>query len=94
MPDRLAGKSREPANTPGTAVEDGARHSLSNLPLDAVLAAPASGRDPRRLSESAGTYVCNHAFYEVLALNVRSTPTGFIHVPEACFAISLAHGAD
>jgi pyrrolidone-carboxylate peptidase len=45
---------------------------------------PAAWNDagiPGRLSEPAGTSVCNHFFYEVLALNARSIPTGFVHVP-------------
>jgi pyroglutamyl-peptidase len=62
-------------------VQDGAEHLFTNLPLDAVLAAWQAAGIPGRLSESAGTYVCNQAFYEVLALNVRSIPIGFVHLP-------------
>ena len=39
---------------------------------------------PSSLSDSAGTYVCNHVMYGVLSLLAREYPGakgGFIHVP-------------
>lgn len=47
---------------------------------------------PVRLSYSAGTYVCNHLFYEVLHATAH-TPikTGFEHVP--CLPEQVAHDA-
>lgn len=56
---------------------------FSTLPLRGILAAWAEADVPGRISDSAGTYVCNRVMYEGLALaaehGVRAS--GFIHVP-------------
>ncbi|MHC4249279.1 MAG: pyroglutamyl-peptidase I [Planctomycetota bacterium] len=38
---------------------------------------------PARLSDSAGTYLCNEAFYALLRATDADTPAGFIHLPRA-----------
>ncbi|MHC5057761.1 MAG: pyroglutamyl-peptidase I [Planctomycetota bacterium] len=38
---------------------------------------------PARLSDSAGTYLCNEAFYALLRATDPDTPAGFIHLPRA-----------
>jgi len=62
--------------------EHGAERLVTNLPVGDVLAAWQKAGISGVLSDSAGTYLCNQAFYEVLALNERSIPTGFIHLPD------------
>ena len=54
------------------------------LPAKAMVAAIASGGIAAKLSESAGTYVCNHVFYGLMhriATRAPSLRGGFIHVP-------------
>jgi pyroglutamyl-peptidase len=56
----------------------------SSLPLAEMEAAIAAAGIPVRLSDSAGRYVCNHAYYcalHHLAAAAPATPAGFIHVP-------------
>lgn len=38
---------------------------------------------PVQLSDSAGTYLCNEAFYALLRATDSGTPAGFIHLPRA-----------
>lgn len=52
----------------------------SRLPLDRLLAALKKARVPATISHHAGTYVCNHLFYEALR-GWKKGPCGFIHVP-------------
>lgn len=58
---------------------------FSTLPLKAVLQALRDAGIPALVSNSAGTYVCNHVFYGLMhALRRRRAPrAGFIHVPYA-----------
>lgn len=55
----------------------------STLPIKAVVAAIAERGIPATVSQSAGTFVCNHVFYGLMrALRRRpGTRGGFIHVP-------------
>ena len=55
----------------------------STLPIKAVVAALAERGIPATVSQSAGTFVCNHVFYGLMrALRRRpGTRGGFIHVP-------------
>ena len=55
----------------------------SRLPLRAIQAKLLSAGIPARLSESAGTYLCNAAMYRALAAVPRRVPCGFIHLPLA-----------
>jgi len=61
--------------------ENGAAAFFTNLPLARILAAWHAAGIPGYLSDSAGTYICNQLLYEVLALNDRSIPAGFVHLP-------------
>lgn len=53
----------------------------SRLPLRAIQAKLLSAGIPARLSETAGTYLCNAAMYRALARVPRRVPCGFIHLP-------------
>jgi pyroglutamyl-peptidase len=56
---------------------------FSTLPIKAMLAALQSAGLPAEVSNTAGTYVCNHVAYLMLHLATR-TPgarAGFIHIP-------------
>ena len=64
--------------------EDGENAYFSNLPIRNMAEAIKKTGIPARISNTAGTYVCNHVMYGVLYkihkenLNIKS---GFIHVP-------------
>lgn len=56
---------------------------FSTLPVKAALSALREAGIPAEVSQTAGTYVCNHVFYGLMHA-VRSTPAvraGFVHVP-------------
>jgi pyroglutamyl-peptidase len=56
---------------------------FSTLPVKAALAALLAAGIPAEVSQTAGTYVCNHIFYGLMhALRLRpGTRGGFVHVP-------------
>lgn len=58
---------------------------FSRLPLKRGLLAIQDTGVPVEVSNSAGTYVCNHVFYELMHLlrNRPDVPAGFVHVPVA-----------
>lgn len=64
--------------------EDGENAYFSNLPIKKIVEAIKECKIPASISNSAGTYVCNHLMYGLLYFinkkykNVRG---GFIHVP-------------
>lgn len=63
---------------------DGPAAYWSTLPLDALRAALAERGIPVNISNHAGAYVCNHAFYSarhIVETLDRPIPCGFIHVP-------------
>ncbi len=56
----------------------------STLPLRAMVKAMRDGGIPADISDTAGTFCCNHLFYGVLhhlAQTNRTTPAGWIHLP-------------
>jgi pyroglutamyl-peptidase len=55
----------------------------STLPIQAILSALRKEGLPAAVSESAGTYVCNHVFYGLMSRLAQepSTRGGFVHVP-------------
>jgi pyroglutamyl-peptidase len=53
----------------------------SRLPLRAIQKRLLATGIPARLSETAGTYLCNAALYRALSLVPRRVPCGFIHLP-------------
>jgi pyroglutamyl-peptidase len=57
---------------------------FANLPIKAMVAGMVKAGVPAEVSNSAGTYVCNHLLYGVLnhiATARLATRAGFIHVP-------------
>jgi len=56
---------------------------FSTLPIKAMAAAIRAGGLPAEVSQTAGTFVCNHVFYGLMrALAARpGTRGGFVHVP-------------
>jgi pyroglutamyl-peptidase len=51
------------------------------LPLRAIREALLARGIPARLSNSAGTYLCNAAMYRLLGRLPQDVPAGFIHLP-------------
>jgi len=65
---------------------------FSTLPIKAMLHALEAAQVPAEISQTAGTYVCNHVFYGLMH-ELASRPElrgGFIHVPPS--AEDAAHG--
>jgi pyroglutamyl-peptidase len=56
---------------------------FSNLPIKTMLAALQAQGLPAEISNTAGTYVCNHVAYAMLHLTAsrRGVRAGFIHIP-------------
>lgn len=73
----------QPIDTP--VVPGGPAAYFSTLPIKAMLAALRDAGIPAEVSQTAGTFVCNHVFYGLMHA-LRATPRvrgGFIHVPYA-----------
>lgn len=65
-------------------VEDGEAAYFSNLPIKAMTQAMVHAGIPAFVSNSAGTFVCNHVMYGILHMIHTEYPHmrgGFIHVP-------------
>jgi pyroglutamyl-peptidase len=63
---------------------------FGSLPVKAAVAAIRERGIPARVSHTAGTFVCNHAFY-LLMRALESRPGmrgGFVHVPYAAEAVA------
>ena len=55
---------------------------FSTLPIRELEAALKKENIPARISNSAGTYVCNYVFYQLMKMNLNTKrKCGFIHVP-------------
>lgn len=64
--------------------EDGENAYFSNLPIKALVEKIKEAGIPASISNSAGTFVCNHIMYGLLYLIDKKYPHikgGFIHVP-------------
>lgn len=75
-------EGQQPVDRP--VVEGGPAAYFSTLPVKAMVQAVRAAGLPASLSNSAGTFVCNHLMYGVLHhLATRSPATrgGFVHVP-------------
>jgi pyroglutamyl-peptidase len=75
----------QPVDTP--VVPQGPTAYFSTLPLKAMLQALRRHNLPAELSQTAGTFVCNHVFYGLMHALARqaalkSTRGGFVHVPD------------
>ena len=68
---------------------------FSTLPIKAMLAALHAQGLPAEISNSAGTYVCNHIAYAMLHLAAkrRGVRAGFIHIPYLPEQAAQRHGA-
>ena len=81
MPDNAGA---QPIDTP---VAPGAPAAyFSTLPIKAMLAALQREGLPAEVSQTAGTFVCNHVFYSLMHAiahrpELRRTRGGFVHVP-------------
>jgi len=64
-------------------VADGPAAYFSTLPIKAMLKALRDAGIPAEISQTAGTYVCNHVFYGLMHVlqSCPGTRGGFIHVP-------------
>jgi pyroglutamyl-peptidase len=74
----------QPVDQP--VVPNGPPAYFSTLPIKAMLQALQDGGITAEVSQSAGTFVCNHVFYGLMhALatrrGLRATRGGFVHVP-------------
>lgn len=64
--------------------EDGENAYFSTLPIKAMVREMSQGGIPSSVSNTAGTFVCNHVMYGILYLADKKYPGikgGFIHVP-------------
>ncbi|MCY7315130.1 MAG: pyroglutamyl-peptidase I [Rubrivivax sp.] len=87
IPDNAGARPVDTAVVPG-----GPAAYFSTLPIKAMVAAMRAEGVPASVSQTAGTYVCNHVFYGLMhalhalhALQTRQTRPGvrggFMHVP-------------
>ena len=66
---------------------DGREAYFSSLPVRASFERLRAAGEPVEISYTAGTYVCNHVFYEGQRISRElglSIPAGFVHVPAIC----------
>jgi pyroglutamyl-peptidase len=65
-------------------VQGGPAAYFSTLPIKAVTAAIRAAGTPAQVSQTAGTFLCNHIFYlasHIAATELPGLRTGFIHLP-------------
>lgn len=66
---------------------DGREAYFSSLPVRTSFERLRAAGEPVEISYTAGTYVCNHVFYEGQRISRElglSIPAGFVHVPAIC----------
>lgn len=64
--------------------EDGQTAYFSNLPIKAMVKHMNENKIPATVSNTAGTFVCNHVMYGILYMIDKKYPNikgGFIHIP-------------
>ena len=64
--------------------EDGENAYFSTLPIKAIQKSIMENKIPASISNTAGTFVCNHVFYGVRYLTekrYKNIKSGFIHIP-------------
>lgn len=72
----------QPVDVP--VVKDGPAAYFSTLPIKAMVASIREAGLPGEVSNTAGTFVCNHLMYSVLHYLAQHNPAvraGFLHVP-------------
>lgn len=75
-------EGNQPLN--GPIFEDGENAYFTSLPIKAMVAEIRKAGIPASVSNSAGTFVCNHLMYGVLYTIAKKYPSmcgGFMHVP-------------
>lgn len=75
-------ESNQPIDLP--IFEDGENAYFSTLPIKAMVEEMKAGEIPGYISNTAGTFVCNHVMYGILYMAAKKYPKikgGFIHVP-------------
>ncbi|OPF76907.1 pyroglutamyl-peptidase I [Streptomyces antioxidans] len=75
---------RQPIDEP--VVEGGPAAYFASLPVKACVAAVRGAGIPAAVSQTAGTFVCNHVFYGLAHLIATERPAlrgGFVHLPYA-----------
>lgn len=72
-----------------TIVEAGWDGYFSTLPIRKMIDTLIANGFPAEVSNSAGTYVCNHVMYT--ALHYGKVQAGFIHIP-ASHELAIIHG--
>jgi pyroglutamyl-peptidase len=85
---------RQPIDLP--VVAGGPAAYFATLPIKAAVAALHDAGLPAIVSNSAGTFVCNHVFYALLHLAATRRPSlrgGFLHVPYLPSQAALKDGA-
>lgn len=73
---------QQPIDRP--VVKDGPAAYFSTLPIKAIVQELRQRGIPAAVSQTAGTFVCNHVFYGLmheLALHHKNVRGGFVHVP-------------
>ena len=79
IPDNRGNQPQDMLITPG-----GQNAYFSNLPVKRMAEAVRQAGIPATVSDTAGTFVCNHLFYKVMEEIDRNYPQrlgGFIHLP-------------
>lgn len=78
IPDNAGKRPLDKAIAPG-----GPAAYFSTLPVKAIVAALQAAGLPASVSHSAGTFVCNHVFYGLMAsqAHLGIQRCGFIHIP-------------
>ena len=91
-PERIAiniDDARIPDNIGNSPIDeairkDGENAYFSTLPIKAIVDELNKNNIPSAISNTAGTFVCNHIMYEALYLSSKKYPNikaGFIHIP-------------
>lgn len=86
-------EGNRPVDTP--IFPDGKPAYFSTLPVKAMVAAIRAAGIPASLSNTAGTFVCNHLMYGVLYTLEKYYPSvrgGFLHVPYIPFQVTGGRG--
>lgn len=74
-------RGNQPVDTP--IVESGPAAWFSSLPIKAIVSALRDAGVPASVSQTAGTFVCNHVMYGLLhkLSGMPEAKGGFIHIP-------------
>ena len=91
-PERIAiniDDARIPDNIGNSPIDeairkDGENAYFSTLPIKAIVDKLNKNNIPSAISNTAGTFVCNHIMYEALYITSKNYPNikaGFIHIP-------------